>query len=136
MTTPLHSPVCDLLGCRYPLVLAGMGGVARAELVGAVTQAGGFGFLGMVREPVGVLTRTIRRLQGIPARLAFLNRGQAWVVRKLQALLPTIRDAALTADLAAMLAAHQQLPRTAPRQHFASARPSDTAVIVEFRSMG
>ncbi|MGB5098627.1 MAG: DUF6306 domain-containing protein [Porticoccaceae bacterium] len=125
MTTPLHSPVCDLLGCRYPLVLAGMGGVARAELVGAVTQAGGFGFLGMVREPVGVLTRTIRRLQGIPspntgvfydkamaitgipARLAFLNRGQAWVVRKLQALLPTIRDAALTADLAAMLAAHQ-----------------------------
>jgi len=52
MTTPLHRPVCDLLGCRYPLVLAGMGGVARAELVTAVSRAGGFGFLGMVREPV------------------------------------------------------------------------------------
>lgn len=52
MSMLLHRPVCDLLGCRYPLVLAGMGGVARAELVAAVTHAGGFGFLGMVREPV------------------------------------------------------------------------------------
>lgn len=40
-----------LLGCRHPIVLAGMGGVARSELVAAVTRAGGFGFLGMVREP-------------------------------------------------------------------------------------
>lgn len=40
MTTPLHSPVCDLLGCRYPLVLAGMGGVARDELIAMVTRAG------------------------------------------------------------------------------------------------
>jgi len=29
-----------------------MGGVARNELVTAVSRAGGFGFLGMVREPV------------------------------------------------------------------------------------
>lgn len=51
MKSLLHRPVCDLLGCHYPLVLAGMGGVARAELVTAVSRAGGFGFLGMVREP-------------------------------------------------------------------------------------
>lgn len=63
MTTPLHSPVCDLLGCRYPLVLAGMGGVARAELVGAVTQAGGFGFLGMVREPVDLIRTQVQALR-------------------------------------------------------------------------
>jgi nitronate monooxygenase len=31
-----------------PIVLAGMGGVARSELVAAVTRAGGFGFPGMV----------------------------------------------------------------------------------------
>lgn len=49
-TTRLHNSVCDLLGCEYPIVLAGMGGVARSELVSAVTLAGGFGFLGMVRE--------------------------------------------------------------------------------------
>lgn len=46
----LHTPICDRLGCEVPVVLAGMGGVARAELVAAVTAAGGFGFLGMVRE--------------------------------------------------------------------------------------
>jgi nitronate monooxygenase len=46
----LHTPVCDLLCCETPIVLAGMGGVARSELVAAVTEAGGFGFLGMVRE--------------------------------------------------------------------------------------
>ena len=50
--TPLHRPVCDLLGCRHPLVLAGMGGVARSELVTTARGSdgtGGFGFLGMVR---------------------------------------------------------------------------------------
>ncbi len=63
MTTPLHSPVCDLLGCTCPLVLAGMGGVARAELVAAVTQAGGFGFLGMVREPVALIRAQVQCLR-------------------------------------------------------------------------
>ena len=31
----LHTPLCEVLGCRYPLILAGMGGVARSELVAA-----------------------------------------------------------------------------------------------------
>ncbi len=39
-------------------------------------------------------------------RLTFLNRGQSWVVRKLQALIPRIEDAAVRADLASMLEAH------------------------------
>ena len=39
-------------------------------------------------------------------RLAFLNRGQAWVVRKLEGLLPKVRDDALHADLDAMLKSH------------------------------
>ncbi|HSM96079.1 MAG TPA: DUF6306 domain-containing protein [Rhizomicrobium sp.] len=50
MNPKLHTPVCDLLGCELPIVLAGMGGPARSELVAAVMKAGGFGFLGMVRE--------------------------------------------------------------------------------------
>jgi NAD(P)H-dependent flavin oxidoreductase YrpB (nitropropane dioxygenase family) len=33
--TLLHRPVCDLLGWTYPIVLAGMRGVARSELVAA-----------------------------------------------------------------------------------------------------
>ena len=73
----------------------------------------------------GVLTRAIHQLQGAPssktgafydtamaipdlaARLAFLNRGQGWVVNKLKALLPTIRGDAIHADLTAMLASHE-----------------------------
>lgn len=42
--------MCELLGCRYPILQAGMGGVARAELAAAVALAGGHGSLGMVRE--------------------------------------------------------------------------------------
>lgn len=42
--------LCTLLECRYPILQAGMGGVARSELVAAVAEAGGYGSLGMVRE--------------------------------------------------------------------------------------
>jgi nitronate monooxygenase len=63
MVTTLHRPVCTLLGCTYPIVLAGMGGVARSELVAAVTQAGGFGFLGMVREPVALIRSEVEALR-------------------------------------------------------------------------
>ena len=45
-----RTPVCERLACDHPILLAGLGGVARAELVAAVSEAGGFGFLGMVRE--------------------------------------------------------------------------------------
>jgi hypothetical protein len=40
-------------------------------------------------------------------RLHFLNRGQAWVVRRLEALVPRVQDAALQAALAEMLASHR-----------------------------
>jgi nitronate monooxygenase len=63
MVTILHRPVCDILGCTIPIVLAGMGGVARSELVAAVTEAGGFGFLGMVREPVGLIRAEVAALR-------------------------------------------------------------------------
>lgn len=63
MTTNLHRPVCDVLGCTYPLVLAGMGGVARSELAAAVAQAGGFGFLGMVREPVALIRSEVEAMR-------------------------------------------------------------------------
>ncbi len=39
-------------------------------------------------------------------RLSFLNRGQAWVVRKLEELLPRVRDGALHANLVAMRDGH------------------------------
>ena len=42
----LRTPICDLLEIEYPVVLAGMGGVASAELVAAVSDAGGLGIIG------------------------------------------------------------------------------------------
>ena len=40
-------------------------------------------------------------------RLVFLNRGQSWVVRKLTALLPRVRDDGLHQALRAMLDSHE-----------------------------
>lgn len=57
------TPLCEMLGCRYPLILAGMGGVARHELVIAVTEAGGFGFLGMVREPLALIRSEVAKVR-------------------------------------------------------------------------
>jgi nitronate monooxygenase len=50
------TPVCGLLGCLYPVV-------ARSELVAGVTRAGGFGFLGMVREPAAIIEDETRRVR-------------------------------------------------------------------------
>jgi nitronate monooxygenase len=73
----------------------------------------------------GMLMRTIQAMGATPSsatgafwgkamaiadvdeRLVFLNRGQAWVVRRLQALLPRIADAAVRAELETMLEAHR-----------------------------
>lgn len=43
----IRTPICDMLGIEYPVLLAGMGGVSYAELCAAVSNAGGFGTLGM-----------------------------------------------------------------------------------------
>lgn len=52
-----------LLRCDLPIILAGMGGVARSELVAAVTAAGGFGFLGMVRESPELIRQEVEALR-------------------------------------------------------------------------
>jgi nitronate monooxygenase len=46
----LRTPLCDLLQCEYPILQAGMGGVARAELAAAVSEAGAYGYLGVAGE--------------------------------------------------------------------------------------
>ncbi|GHA33285.1 hypothetical protein GCM10007989_31850 [Devosia pacifica] len=60
-----HTAACHLLGCETPIVLAGMGGVSRSQLVGAVSRAGGFGFLGMVRESPAIMISEIERLRAL-----------------------------------------------------------------------
>lgn len=42
----LHTRLCDLLGIEHPIVSAPMAGTATADLVAAVSAAGGFGLIG------------------------------------------------------------------------------------------
>jgi enoyl-[acyl-carrier protein] reductase II len=42
----LRTPICDYFGIQYPILLAGMGGVAMHKLVAAVSNAGGLGVIG------------------------------------------------------------------------------------------
>jgi len=43
----LKTRICEMFGLEYPIVCAGMGGVALAELAAAVSEAGGLGTLGL-----------------------------------------------------------------------------------------
>jgi enoyl-[acyl-carrier protein] reductase II len=50
-----RTPICDLFRIDYPIFLAGMGQVAYADVCAAVSEAGGFGTLGMVgASPQGI----------------------------------------------------------------------------------
>ncbi|MBG53896.1 MAG: nitronate monooxygenase [Alphaproteobacteria bacterium] len=42
----LKSRICDILGIKYPILLAGMGGASVPRLAAAVSNAGGLGILG------------------------------------------------------------------------------------------
>ena len=59
----LRTPLVDLLGCELPILCAGMGGVARFELAAAVSEAGGLGCLGMVREDPEFIRNQVQRVQ-------------------------------------------------------------------------
>lgn len=72
-TNSLHTPLCDWLSCRYPILLAGMGGVSRHRLAAAVANAGGFGKLGMVREPVARIRAEVAALRQASAKPFAVN---------------------------------------------------------------
>lgn len=59
----IRNPLCDRLGIQVPIFLAGMGGVAYAEVCAAVSEAGGFGTLGMATEPPEGMRREMRRVR-------------------------------------------------------------------------
>lgn len=70
---PLHTPLCDLLDCEVPILLAGMGGVARWELAAAIAEAGGYATLGMVREDPALIASEIKALRAATDRPFAVN---------------------------------------------------------------
>ena len=84
----LHTKLCDLLGVTHPIMLAGMGGVSYAELVAAVSNAGGYGVLGMagrgpdfIREQMRAVKKLTDKPFGVdllaasPESLAYVGAG-------------------------------------------------------------
>jgi enoyl-[acyl-carrier protein] reductase II len=68
----IRTPICDLLRIDVPVFLAGMGGVAYAEVCAAVSEAGGFGTLGMagaspqaIRDEMRAVRRRTRKPFGV-----------------------------------------------------------------------
>ena len=57
-------------------------------------------------DKVGDFYERAMAIEGFEARLAFTNRGQGWVVRKLRELIPRIEPSELRSTLQEMLDAH------------------------------
>lgn len=58
----IRTPVCDLLDIEVPIIQAGMSTFTSAELVAAVTNAGGLGSLGAANRPIDDLRRQLARI--------------------------------------------------------------------------
>ena len=74
-------------------------------------------------------------IEGVEARLAFVNRGQGWVVRKLRALVPRVRDTALHGvlgrDAAGARGEHRQREQALARR----AAPADAVAALGERQV-
>jgi len=65
LSPALHTAVCELLGCRYPIIQTGMGWVATPELVAAVCEAGAFGFLAAATIPPDRVEAEIEKVKAL-----------------------------------------------------------------------
>jgi nitronate monooxygenase len=123
---PDNSTLCDFLNALLEAERAGAKSATlfRREYAGGPAEA----LIEQVRVDeawcCGMLAGWVTRLHGAPslrtgdflekvlakngleARLGFLNRGQEWVVRKLEEILPQLDEGDLRRDLAQMLELH------------------------------
>jgi Domain of unknown function (DUF6306) len=82
--------------------------IARDEAHWCGMLSGHLRALGGIPSPVvGAFHGKAMAIAAMNERLAFLNRGQGWVVRKLRDMLPRLRHGRLHADLQAMLDSHE-----------------------------
>jgi len=64
-----HTEICDLFDIKYPVILGGMAWAGEAELVSAVSNAGGLGLIGagnMPDENLSEVIRTVKTLTDKP----------------------------------------------------------------------
>ncbi len=64
MAISMNTAICELLGIKYPIVLAPMAGIPdMAPLVAAVSRAGGLGSLGAAYLPPEEIRRVVREIR-------------------------------------------------------------------------
>ncbi|MGH3134053.1 MAG: NAD(P)H-dependent flavin oxidoreductase [Gaiellaceae bacterium] len=73
MAIDLRTPLCHELGIEYPVLSVGFGSGARAELVAAVSNAGGFGVLGASGVPPDAIRAESRRTRTLTDRPFGIN---------------------------------------------------------------
>lgn len=61
----IKTPICDLLNIEYPILQGGMAWVATAELVSAVSNAGGLGIIGSGNAEPSWVRKEIRRTRSL-----------------------------------------------------------------------
>ncbi len=64
----MHTKVCDLLRIDYPIAQPGMGLFTSAELVAAVSNAGGIGILGGASRPLENLVEEVKKIRQLTSR--------------------------------------------------------------------
>ena len=69
----IRTPLCDLLGIKYPIVQGGMAWVGTAELAAAVSNAGGLGIIGGGNAPTEEIAREIRLTRELTEKPFGLN---------------------------------------------------------------
>jgi nitronate monooxygenase len=73
MPVSLETPLCSLLGCRFPVLSVGFAAGAGPELVAAVSNAGGFGVLGAAGMPPELIRAELERTRGLTGRPFGIN---------------------------------------------------------------
>lgn len=76
---PVRTRVTELLGCRYPIVQAPMGWIARAQLASAVSNAGGLGIIETSSGELDAVKDEIRKMRDLTDQPFGVNIAQAFV---------------------------------------------------------
>lgn len=69
----LHTELCDLIAIESPIIQAAIAPYTSADLVAAVSNAGGLGSLGSTLRPVDDLKREVAKINGLTKRPFAIN---------------------------------------------------------------
>ncbi len=119
---PIHTPLCDLLKIKHPLLLAPMAGVSGGALAAAVSQAGGIGLIGGGYGDADWLERELNAARDARIGVGFIT----WsLVRQ-----PHLLDIALDRDPAALMLSFGDFRPFLPR-----IRRGQTKLIVQVQTL-